>query len=329
MSVGRHRSKTAAAPADPETAKDDPATATQASASPPRSPMQKVLPGALLVPIDRVERDPAQPRRDWQHGEGRQRLEELTHSVREFGLLQPLLVRQEGERYVVIAGGRRLVAARRAGLTEVPVVVHHADSATVRILQLLENLQRQELSPTDEARAYQELMDLQGLTPPKIALRVRRHEQHVRDRLRLLRDQVLSDAVERRQISATVAREINKLPDEIAEKLRQRVQDGARLLQKDIDETRAHMARDGIVHPRLAPRADRMPGPVLEGQVGAPATAGADRTMPARDLAEAHGTLYGLPSPEETALPRWLDVDRHRSVHSDKEAFHSIQQDYQ
>jgi len=168
--------------------------------------MQKVIPGALLVPIDRVQRDPAQPRRDWTHGEGRQRLEELTQSVREFGLLQPLLVRQEGERYVVIAGGRRLVAARRAGLTEVPVVVHHADSATVRILQLLENLQRQELSPTDEARAYQELMDLQGLTPPKIALRVRRHEQHVPDRLRLLRDQVLSDAVERRQSPATVAR---------------------------------------------------------------------------------------------------------------------------
>src|SRR5438067_2855585 len=242
LSVGRHRSESAAAPADPEAGKGGPkpVTGTQGSGSPPpRSPRQKVIPGALLVPIDRVERDPAQPRRDWTHGAGRQRLEELTQSVREFGLLQPLLVRQEGERYVVIAGGRRLVAARRAGMTEIPVVVRHADSATVRILQLLENLQRQELSPTDEARAYQELMDLQGLTPPKIALRVRRHEQHVRDRLRLLRDQVLSDAVERRQISATVAREINKLPDEIAEKLRWRVQQGARLQQKDIDEARA------------------------------------------------------------------------------------------
>src|SRR2546430_17515144 len=159
MSVGRHRSKTAAAPADPETAKDDPATATQASASPPRSPMQKVLPGALLVPIDRVERDPAQPRRDWQHGEGRQRLEELTHSVREFGLLQPLLVRQVGERYVVIAGGRRLVAARRAGLTEVPVVVRHPDSATGRILRLLENPQRREPSPPRAAERHHELLD--------------------------------------------------------------------------------------------------------------------------------------------------------------------------
>src|SRR6266480_2550247 len=138
MSVGRHNSDTGTAPADPETAKGGPATGTHASGPPPRCAMQKVIPGALLVPIDRVQRDPAQPRRDWTHGEGRQRLEELTQSVREFGLLQPLLVRQEGERYVVIAGGRRLVAARRAGLTEVPVVVHHADSATVRILQLLE-----------------------------------------------------------------------------------------------------------------------------------------------------------------------------------------------
>src|SRR5947208_13226267 len=169
MRVGMNIMNTAAAPADPETAKDGPATATQASGSPPpRSPMQKVLPGALLVPIDRVERDPAQPRRDWTHGAGRQRLEELTQSVREFGLLQPLLVRQVGERYVVIAGGRRLVAARRAGLTEVPVVVRHAESATVRILQLLENLQRQELSPTDEARAYQELMDRRASRRPRL-----------------------------------------------------------------------------------------------------------------------------------------------------------------
>jgi ParB-like chromosome segregation protein Spo0J len=227
----------------------------------------------------------------------------------------------------VIAGGRHLVAARRAGTADGPVVVRNADCATVRILQLLENLQRQELSPTDEARAYQELMDLQGLTPPKIALRVRRHEQHVRDRLRLLRDQLLSDAVERRQISATVAREINKLPDEIAERLRQRVQEGAKLLQKDIDETRAHMARDGIVHPRLAPRADRMPEPVLEGEVGASVTAGRDMTMPTHHPAEAHDTFSGLT--EETALPRWLDVDQHHAVHSDKEAFHRIQHGYQ
>src|SRR5437879_4941847 len=118
------RSDTGTAPADPESAKGGPAGGTQAGGSqPPRSPMQSVIPGALLVPIDCVERDPAQPRRDWKHGEGMQRLEELTQSVREFGILQPLLVRQEGERFVVIAGGRRLVAARRAGMTDVPVVV--------------------------------------------------------------------------------------------------------------------------------------------------------------------------------------------------------------
>jgi ParB-like nuclease domain len=93
--------------------------------------MQKVIPGALLVPIDRVERDPAQSRCDWKHDEGLQRLEELTQSVRELGIVQPLLVRQEGECYVVMAGGRLLAAARRAGMTEVPVVVRNGDSATV------------------------------------------------------------------------------------------------------------------------------------------------------------------------------------------------------
>jgi hypothetical protein len=122
------------------------------------------------------------------------------------------------------------------------------------VLQLIENLQRQQLAALDEARAYQELMEIQGLTTGAVAARLHISTQTVRDKLRLLRDQVLADAVERRHIAATVAREINKLPDDVAEDLRRRIQAGERFQVADIAEIRAHLAAAGVVNPRWNPR---------------------------------------------------------------------------
>ena len=231
-----------------------------------RADAPATVPGAVSVPIDQVERDPDQPRRDWRHAEGYQRLDELTQSIKEFGLLQPLVVRRVADHYVVIAGGRRLVAARRAGLREVPVIVRDDEGARVRVLQLIENLQRQQLSPLDEARAYQEMLEIDALTTGGLAARLHVSTQTVRDKLRLLRDQVLADAVERRQIAATVAREINKLPDDVAEELRKRIQAGEKLQVSDIDEVRAQLAAAGVVNPRWNPRrSDGLPeGPRQE-----------------------------------------------------------------
>jgi ParB/RepB/Spo0J family partition protein len=222
---------------------------------------ERRLPGALEVPLEQVAADLTQPRRDWQHGEGERRLEELTGSIREFGVLQPLVVREEGtledgrQRYVIIAGGRRYMAAQRAGLAAVPVVVRGAEPQRARVLQLIENLQRQDLSPLDEARAYQELMDLEGLSPPALAARLHISAQHVRDRLRVLADQVLADAVARGQISATAARDIMQLPDEEVEAFRKRVRGGERLQTNDVASARARLIAAGIINPRRkAPR---------------------------------------------------------------------------
>ena len=212
------------------------------------------MPGAILVPIDLVDRDPDQVRRDWRHDDGYAHLEELTRSIKEFGLLQPPVVRRAAERYMVIAGGRRLVAARRAGLTRISVVVRDEEGAHARVLQLIENVQRQQLAPLDEARAYQELMEIEGLTTGGVAARVHVSTQTVRDKLRLLRHQVLADAVERRQLSATAAREINKLPDEVAEDMRRRVQAGEKFQISDIQEIRAQLQAAGVVNPRWNPR---------------------------------------------------------------------------
>jgi len=217
---------------------------------------ERRLPGAMEVPIEQVSSDPGQPRQDWEHNSGARRLNELTESVREFGILQPLVVRENGtigdgrQRYLIIAGGRRYAAALRAGLATVPVVARGEESSRVRILQLVENLQRQDLSPIDEARAYQELIDLEKLSPPMIAARLHLSAQHVRDRLRVLSDQVLSDAVERQQLSATAARDIMQLPDDEYMAFRARVLNGEAIQSSDVATARGRLSAAGIVNPR-------------------------------------------------------------------------------
>jgi ParB/RepB/Spo0J family partition protein len=217
---------------------------------------ERRLPGAMEVPIEQVSPDPSQPRQDWEHNGGARRLDELTESIREFGVLQPLVVREDGtiddgrQRYLIIAGGRRYAAARQAGLTTVPVVARSEESSRVRILQLVENLQRQDLSPIDEARAYQELIDLENLSPPTIAARLHLSAQHVRDRLRVLSDQVLADAVERRQISATAARDIMQLPDDEYMAFRTRVLNGDAIQSSDVVTARGRLSAAGVVNPR-------------------------------------------------------------------------------
>lgn len=219
--------------------------------------IEQPLAGAIEAPLTVVLPDPDQPRQDWEHGDGRQRLDELARSIREFGVLQPLLVREDesstetGPVYRIISGGRRRAAAELAGLTSVPVVVRTADTARARVLQLIENLQRQDLSPLDEGRAYKELMRWEGLSPQGVAERLHINGQTVRDRLRLLADQILADAVERRQISATAARDITRLPDEQLQEFRARVEAGEVIQSNDVAVARAYLRAQGYIHPRL------------------------------------------------------------------------------
>lgn len=218
---------------------------------------ERPLAGAIDVPLAQVLPDPTQPRRDWEHADGQNRLDELAASIREFGVLQPLLVREdeayteEQPLYRIIAGARRRAAAERAGLATLPVVVRSHDTARARILQLIENLQRADLSPLDEARAYQELMDLEGLSAEAAGDRLFISGQKVRERLRLLADQVLAAAVERRQISATAARDIGRLPDEQLHAFRKRILEGEVLQSNDVATARAELAARGLINPRI------------------------------------------------------------------------------
>ena len=136
-----------------------------------------------LLPIYKVEPNPDQPRQDFDEEE----LEALAESIRVHGIIQPLTVREtKSGYYQIIAGERRWRAARLAELREVPVVVIEADDKKAMELALIENLQRQDLNPVEEALGYQVLMEEYGLTQEEAANRVGKSRPAVANALRLL-----------------------------------------------------------------------------------------------------------------------------------------------
>jgi len=136
-----------------------------------------------LLPIYKVEPNPNQPRRDFDPEE----LEELSQSIREHGIIQPLTVREMGSGYYqIIAGERRWRAARLANLADVPVVIIEADDKKAMELALIENLQRQDLNAVEEALGYKTLMEEYGLTQEEASTRVGKSRSAVANSLRLL-----------------------------------------------------------------------------------------------------------------------------------------------
>lgn len=135
------------------------------------------------LPIQSVEPNPLQPRKAFDEEE----LQQLADSIREHGIIQPLAVRLgENGVYQIIAGERRWRAARLAGLAEVPVYILQADDRAVMELALIENLQRQDLNPIEEAGGYKTLMEEYGLTQEETAARVGKSRPAITNALRLL-----------------------------------------------------------------------------------------------------------------------------------------------
>ena len=162
-----------------------------------------------LLPIQKVEPNPGQPRQDFDPEE----LQALADSIATHGIVQPLTVREVGSGYYqIIAGERRWRAARIAELKEVPVVILEADDKKVMELALIENLQRQDLNPVEEALGYRSLMEDYGLTQEDAAKRVGKSRPAVANALRLLNlsDKVL-EMLRKGQLSAGHARAILSL----------------------------------------------------------------------------------------------------------------------
>jgi ParB family chromosome partitioning protein len=138
---------------------------------------------AAEVPLASLEPNPLQPR----SAIAPERLQELAASIRESGIVQPILVRRRGDRYQIIAGERRWRAAQQLGLLSVPVTVRDVPDERLLELALVENIQREELSPLEEAQAFHRLHDEFHLTQEDIAKRVGRDRSTVANAVRLLR----------------------------------------------------------------------------------------------------------------------------------------------
>lgn len=143
-----------------------------------------IAPALLEIPIGQLEENPFQPR----FSLNEETLAELTESIRSRGVLQPILVRKkdDGPGYTVIAGHRRLAAARKAGLTAMPARLVQAQTREMLELALIENLQRDALNPIEEAHAYQSLMEEMNYTQEDVAARVGKARATIANALRLL-----------------------------------------------------------------------------------------------------------------------------------------------
>jgi len=160
-----------------------PTTVTNSPVAPVPAPALDNSERVQRVPLDRIRPCPFQPRKDFPHDA----LAELADSIREKGIVQPLVVRNRDGHFELIAGERRWRAAQLAGLNEVPVIVREADDRAVLELALIENLQRENLNPIEEAQGYAQLIGQFQLTQEQAALKVGKSRAVVANALRLLK----------------------------------------------------------------------------------------------------------------------------------------------
>ncbi len=230
------------------------------------------LPGAKLIAVSLLDPNPFQPRTTFDQAA----LEELAASLREHGVLQPLTVRQAGDRYQIGAGERRWRAAQRADLADVPCVVRTLSDEDMEVLALIENVQRADLDPLDEAHAYRRLMDRFGLSLRAVAGRVAKSHEHVARRLRLIADPAVEAAVRAGAVGPTIAAELARIEDpERRRALLGQAEAGTRLTLKDVvapslPVTYVTGATNPDVPPAPSPQNDRDYAPPVTYVTAAP-----------------------------------------------------------
>ena len=166
--------------------------------------------GEIMVKVSLIEPNRDQPRKDFNEEE----LQELAESIKNYGVLQPLLVQKKGTSYELIAGERRWRAAKLAGLREVPVVLREYNKQQAMEIALIENVQRSDLNPIEEAQAYQQLVKEFHLTQEEIAVRVSKNRATITNAMRLLKlDSQIQDLLIKGMISSGHARALLSLED--------------------------------------------------------------------------------------------------------------------
>ena len=173
--------------------------------------------GEVFIAVEKLKANPGQPRKNFDPEE----LAELAESIRQQGIIQPIIAEDAGDgSYIIIAGERRTRAARLAGLTEVPAILRKYSDEKRMEVSLIENIQRADLNPVEEASAFRQLMDLSGLSQDEVASRVGKNRATVANALRLLKlPPEMQESLRKNELSPGHARAILSAPGARAQEL--------------------------------------------------------------------------------------------------------------
>ena len=198
--------------------------------------------GVRQIPINRLQPNTDQPRKSF----NQEALKELAQSIKEHGIIQPIVVVARGENYIIIAGERRFRAAKMAGLKTVPAIVKEYTEQEMREIALIENLQREDLNPIETAIAIKQLIDLYGFTQEEIANKLGKSRPVIANSLRLLtlEPEVLT-LVEKGKLQPAIARAIITLPRDQQIELAKKASDG-KMTAREVEKTVQELTRPEI-----------------------------------------------------------------------------------
>ena len=211
---------------------------------------------ARLIDLARIRPNPRQPRKTFDA----EALNELAESIREQGLLQPIVVRPDGDEFIIIAGHRRYDACRLIGMEQIPAVIREVGEHEALEQSLIENVQREDINPVEEAQCYRQLMDEHSYSIRDMATKVHKSVGYIHGRLELLKYEDLAQSVSQSEVGVFEARELAKIKDEeTRQELTERVAAG------ELDrKTLKHEVKrlTGKLPPPPEPRPEPVEGPV-------------------------------------------------------------------
>ncbi len=256
------------------------------------------------IPIEKVKPNPGQPRMTFHQDT----LNELASSVKEHGVLQPILVRPSGEGYEIIAGERRWRASKIAGKETIPAIVERFDDATALEIALIENLQREDLSPLDEAVIYKKMTGELGYSIRQLAAKLGKDKGYVENRLRLSSapDDV-REMVAQRYDTLTAAYELMKLDN-----VRRRKALARQVLAGQLTLIRLHERVERILNPVAKPQRPEPAIPALRDDALITATRKLNESLAELSRAIGEDGSTGIPEGDRQNLAKFLTISRAR-----------------